>query len=78
MLPPQLCWLPLLAALLPPVPAQKFSALTVSPGTRPRLSLLSLTENPLFPLGQGSGSRWPGNLQQVGPEESHGVRVQGR
>ncbi|XP_028639320.1 SPARC-related modular calcium-binding protein 2 [Grammomys surdaster] len=28
MLPPQLCWLPLLAALLPPVPAQKFSALT--------------------------------------------------
>lgn len=38
MLPPQLCWLPLLAALLPPVPAQKFSALTVSP------------ESPLFPL----------------------------
>lgn len=31
MLPPQLYWLPLLAALLPPVPAQKFSALTVSP-----------------------------------------------
>uniref|UniRef100_H2QU20 SPARC related modular calcium binding 2 n=1 Tax=Pan troglodytes TaxID=9598 RepID=H2QU20_PANTR len=28
MLLPQLCWLPLLAGLLPPVPAQKFSALT--------------------------------------------------
>ncbi|KAH0500650.1 SPARC-related modular calcium-binding protein 2 [Microtus ochrogaster] len=31
MLPPQLYWLPLLAALLPPVPAQKFSALTAFP-----------------------------------------------
>ncbi|XP_026912233.1 SPARC-related modular calcium-binding protein 2 isoform X5 [Prionailurus bengalensis] len=28
MLLPQLCWLPLLAGLLPPAPAQKFSALT--------------------------------------------------
>ncbi|XP_024852606.1 SPARC-related modular calcium-binding protein 2 isoform X1 [Bos taurus] len=28
MLLPRLCWLPLLAALLPPAPAQKFSALT--------------------------------------------------
>lgn len=32
MLLPRLCWLPLLlAGLLPPAPAQKFSALTVSP-----------------------------------------------
>lgn len=31
MLPPRLCWLPLLAGLLPPAPAQRFSALTVSP-----------------------------------------------
>lgn len=30
MLLPRLCWLPLLAGLLPPAPAQKFSALTVS------------------------------------------------
>lgn len=37
MLPPQLYWLPLLAALLPPVPAQKFSALTVSPVPHPCL-----------------------------------------
>lgn len=36
MLLPQLCWLPLLAGLLPPAPAQKFSALTVSPGPVPR------------------------------------------
>lgn len=43
----------------------------------PRLSLLFLPENPFFPLVQGSRSRWSGDRQQVGPGESHGMRVQG-
>lgn len=55
MLPPQLCWLPLLAALLPPAPAQKFSALTVSPARcRP--------PGPHAPRGAGGlrGAKAPG------------------
>lgn len=75
MLPPQLCWLPLLAALLPPVPAQKFSALTVSPEPHPHLPRSFHARNSCSPPGQGSRSRWPGELQQVGPGQSHGMRV---
>lgn len=50
MLPPQLCWLPLLAGLLPPAPAQKFSALTVSPAAAAAAPPAS---------APGRGSRWP-------------------
>lgn len=64
MLPPQLYWLPLLAALLPPVPAQKFSALTVSPEPHLCLPHSLGTHSPLLwdkVLGAGgrvSSNRW--------------------
>lgn len=41
---PQLCWLPLLTALLPPTPAQKISALTVSRAAATRRVPMSLAE----------------------------------
>lgn len=63
MLLPQLCWL--LAALLPPAPAQKFSALTVSPGPRgpgggaapPLARVRPGPRDPLRPQRPGAGSR---------------------
>ena len=66
MLLPRLCWLPLLAGLLPPAPAQKFSALTVSPGpgdlaVAPCRLLPESGGVPTVPSGQSAQARGAGD-----------------
>lgn len=59
MLLSRLCWLPLLAGLLPPAPAQKFSALTVSPGRVPASPWPGLwAQRAGDPRGGGASSSW--------------------
>lgn len=66
MLLPQLCWLPLLAGLLPPAPAQKFSALTVSPGPVPASPpARAPRQSAGDPRGGGASARWRGQGRWV-------------
>lgn len=66
MLLPRLCWLPLLAGLLPPAPAQKFSALTVSPGPVPASPPAQAPRQSAGdPRGGGASARWHGRGRWV-------------
>lgn len=76
MLLPQLCWLPLLAGLFPPAPAQKFSALTVSRPGGPGGSPQRGPRLPLLPERPDPGKQVT-LLGNVAPPPACGVRAGG-